>query len=222
MWRSNAPAVCREIPTRRLRIKTCERGSTCLNASSAFFNLSLSSSFLSHLQTRRRSPARASLTKSSPLRVSRTGHVNRASHKGGREKPQVEAVEETWTHGRSPQKNQRERKCVSHRDSLDSGYQQPTVSSRARALSPYTHRKMCQLSEDARQRLSHLQLGPHDFRKETQSQQPPFSVGDRAGEKRDRPVCPYTCSADGGYKINGIPNWCSSNLSGSLSKFNII
>ncbi|KAG7230788.1 hypothetical protein INR49_019602 [Caranx melampygus] len=34
---------------------------------------------------------------------------------------------------------------------------------------------MCQLSEDARQRLSHLQLGPHYFRKETESQ-PPFLV----------------------------------------------
>uniref|UniRef100_A0A3Q3BJT1 Uncharacterized protein n=1 Tax=Kryptolebias marmoratus TaxID=37003 RepID=A0A3Q3BJT1_KRYMA len=54
-------------------------------------------------------------------------------------------------------------------------YQQPTVSSSTRSLSPYTHRKMCQLSEDTRQRLGHLQLGPHRFRKETESQ-PPFLV----------------------------------------------
>ncbi|XP_034035618.1 spermatogenesis-associated protein 6 [Thalassophryne amazonica] len=57
----------------------------------------------------------------------------------------------------------------------ESGYQQPTVSSTARALSPYTHRKMCELSEDAMQRLSHLQLGPHHFKKEVLSL-PPFLV----------------------------------------------
>lgn len=70
---------------------------------------------------------------------------------------------------RSPQRNR------SHNDtraSVNAGYQRPTVASRSRALSPYTHRKMCQLSEDTRQRLSHLQLGPHHFRKETESQSP--------------------------------------------------
>ncbi|KAM9358352.1 spermatogenesis-associated protein 6 [Symphorus nematophorus] len=77
--------------------------------------------------------------------------------------------------GRSPQKNKMERKHACPRVSADYGYQQPTVSSRTRAMSPYTHRKMCQLSEDARQRLSHLQLGPHHFRKETETQ-PPFLV----------------------------------------------
>ncbi|XP_023254323.1 spermatogenesis-associated protein 6 [Seriola lalandi dorsalis] len=81
--------------------------------------------------------------------------------------------------GCSPRKNKKERKHASPRVSVDSGYQQPTVSSMARALSPYTHRKMCQLSEDARQRLSHLQLGPHHFRKETESQ-PPFLVSRRS------------------------------------------
>ncbi|XP_026160841.1 spermatogenesis-associated protein 6 isoform X2 [Mastacembelus armatus] len=75
----------------------------------------------------------------------------------------------------SPRKSKKERKQASPIVSVNSGYQQPTVSSRTRALSPYTHRKMCQLSEDARQRLSHLQLGPHYFRKETESQ-PPFLV----------------------------------------------
>ncbi|KAM3618971.1 uncharacterized protein V6R79_001152 [Siganus canaliculatus] len=77
--------------------------------------------------------------------------------------------------GQSPQKTQKERKQTPARVRGESGYQQPTVSSRTRALSPYTHRKMCQLSEDARQRLSHLQLGPHHFRRETESQ-PPFLV----------------------------------------------
>uniref|UniRef100_A0A665VBQ9 Uncharacterized protein n=1 Tax=Echeneis naucrates TaxID=173247 RepID=A0A665VBQ9_ECHNA len=72
--------------------------------------------------------------------------------------------------GCSPRKHKKERKRPSN---VEAGYQQPTVSSRTRALSPYTHRKMCQLTEDARQRLSHLQMGPHHFRKETESQ-PPF------------------------------------------------
>ncbi|XP_077463445.1 spermatogenesis-associated protein 6 isoform X2 [Stigmatopora argus] len=58
---------------------------------------------------------------------------------------------------------------------LEPGYQQPTVSSTSRALSPYTHRKMCQLSLDSEQRLRHLQLGPHYFKKETESI-PPFLV----------------------------------------------
>nr|XP_061790633.1 spermatogenesis-associated protein 6-like [Nerophis lumbriciformis] len=58
---------------------------------------------------------------------------------------------------------------------LEPGYQQPTVSSTSRALSPYTHRKMCQLSLDSEQRLQHLQLGPHYFKKETESI-PPFLV----------------------------------------------
>uniref|UniRef100_A0A4W5JTJ6 Spermatogenesis associated 6 n=1 Tax=Hucho hucho TaxID=62062 RepID=A0A4W5JTJ6_9TELE len=53
-----------------------------------------------------------------------------------------------------------------------SGYEQPTVASQARALSPYTHRRMCQLSEEARQRLSYLQLGPYKFKKETEPQIP--------------------------------------------------
>uniref|UniRef100_A0A8B9HTX7 Spermatogenesis associated 6 n=1 Tax=Astyanax mexicanus TaxID=7994 RepID=A0A8B9HTX7_ASTMX len=55
------------------------------------------------------------------------------------------------------------------------GYQQPTVASQSRSPSPYTHRRMCQLSEDTRQRLSHLQLGPYNFKKET-APQPPFVV----------------------------------------------
>ncbi|XP_076845686.1 spermatogenesis-associated protein 6 [Brachyhypopomus gauderio] len=55
------------------------------------------------------------------------------------------------------------------------GYQRPTVASLSRCPSPYTHRRMCQLSEEMRQRLSQLQLGPHTFRKET-APQPPFVV----------------------------------------------
>uniref|UniRef100_A0A1A7X374 Spermatogenesis associated 6 n=1 Tax=Iconisemion striatum TaxID=60296 RepID=A0A1A7X374_9TELE len=72
-------------------------------------------------------------------------------------------------------REKKDRKLNASGVSVDAGYQQPTVSSRTRSLSPYTHRKMCQLSEDARQRLGHLHLGPHHFRKETESQ-PPFLV----------------------------------------------
>ncbi|XP_059359954.1 spermatogenesis-associated protein 6 isoform X5 [Carassius carassius] len=53
-----------------------------------------------------------------------------------------------------------------------SGYKKPTVASQSRAPSPYTHRKMCQLSEEAGQRLSHLKLGPYTFKKETVPQAP--------------------------------------------------
>ncbi|XP_029001782.1 spermatogenesis-associated protein 6 isoform X2 [Betta splendens] len=79
------------------------------------------------------------------------------------------------TRDRRPQKSKKEKNSICPKVSADAGYQQPTVTSTARALSPYTHRKMCQLSEDARQRLGHLQLGPHHFRKELRSQ-PPFLV----------------------------------------------
>eukprot|EP00066_Takifugu_rubripes_P023817 XP_011613083.1 PREDICTED: spermatogenesis-associated protein 6 isoform X2 [Takifugu rubripes] len=72
----------------------------------------------------------------------------------------------------NPVKIKKERKPSGPRVFVRSGYQQPTVSSTTRTLSPYTHRKMCQLSEDSQQRLRHLQLGPHHFRKETESQQP--------------------------------------------------
>ncbi|XP_067270237.1 spermatogenesis-associated protein 6 isoform X2 [Pseudorasbora parva] len=56
--------------------------------------------------------------------------------------------------------------------SASCGYEKPTVASQSRAPSPYTHRKMCQLSEEARQRLNHLKLGPYTFKKETAPQAP--------------------------------------------------
>ncbi|XP_062251286.1 spermatogenesis-associated protein 6 [Platichthys flesus] len=126
--------------------------------------------------------------KSSPSRhFSRTDDGDHISLRDGKEKQNIEAniansarpssssrhhpLPSSPPSGHSHQKQKKERKQAS----VDCGYQQPTVSSRTRALSPYTHRKMCQLSEDARQRLSHLRLGPHHFRKETESQ-PPFLV----------------------------------------------
>ncbi|XP_040896098.1 spermatogenesis-associated protein 6 [Toxotes jaculatrix] len=144
------------------------------------------------------SPVKPSLTssrqssakKSSPpsRHFSRIDDGNRLSLKGGKEKlnmetnstnsaasPSSRRSPSSTPFGCSPRKNKKERKQAYPRVSVDCGYQQPTVSSRTRALSPYTHRKMCQLSEDATQRLSHLQLGPHHFKKETESQ-PPFLV----------------------------------------------
>uniref|UniRef100_A0A6G1RMH5 Spermatogenesis associated 6 like n=1 Tax=Hypotaenidia okinawae TaxID=2861861 RepID=A0A6G1RMH5_9GRUI len=53
-------------------------------------------------------------------------------------------------------------------------YEQPTIASKSRSPSPYTKRRMCELSEEARQRLSHLNLGPYEFRRETDK--PPFVV----------------------------------------------
>ncbi|XP_042321474.1 spermatogenesis-associated protein 6 isoform X2 [Sceloporus undulatus] len=52
-------------------------------------------------------------------------------------------------------------------------YEQPTIASVSRSPSPYTRRRMCELLE-VRQRLAHLDLGPFDFRKETD--RPPFVI----------------------------------------------
>ncbi|XP_014726152.1 PREDICTED: spermatogenesis-associated protein 6 isoform X2 [Sturnus vulgaris] len=54
------------------------------------------------------------------------------------------------------------------------GYEQPTIASKSRSPSPYTKRRMCELSEEARQRLAHLNLGPHEFRRDTDK--PPFVI----------------------------------------------
>ncbi|XP_053134736.1 spermatogenesis-associated protein 6 isoform X2 [Hemicordylus capensis] len=71
---------------------------------------------------------------------------------------------------RSPKKNtpspERKRHCITTRS-----YEQPTIASLSRSPSPYTKRRMCEL-ERIRQRLVHLDLGPYDFRKE--SDRPPF------------------------------------------------
>ncbi|XP_067846351.1 spermatogenesis-associated protein 6 [Heptranchias perlo] len=59
--------------------------------------------------------------------------------------------------------------------SKDKSYKQPTVASQTRSPSPYTKRRMAALSEDANQRLAHLNLGPYQFKKETDNK-PPFVV----------------------------------------------
>ncbi|KAK5907753.1 hypothetical protein CesoFtcFv8_005569 [Champsocephalus esox] len=142
-------------------------------------------------QTCRLSPVRPSVSPSRQKKCSPSTRLfsaeedaNLISLKGGKERLHVEATKcapsspprrsPSSTHSvRSPQRNKKERKATSPEACAD--YQQPTVSSRTRALSPYTHRRMCQLSEENRQRLGHLQLGPHRFRKETESL-PPFLV----------------------------------------------
>ncbi|XP_056629479.1 spermatogenesis-associated protein 6 isoform X2 [Triplophysa dalaica] len=55
---------------------------------------------------------------------------------------------------------------------LHCNYAKPTVVSQTRSFSPYTHRRMCQLSEETRQRLGHFKLGPYIFKKETVPQAP--------------------------------------------------
>ncbi|XP_074523843.1 spermatogenesis-associated protein 6 isoform X2 [Halichoeres trimaculatus] len=131
---------------------------------SSFFPTCLSSARLSSTPSRQ-----GAAKKSSPSRV-HLSHTDDASSR--KEKLNVDARSPNSSSKQPKRDKKKDRKQAFLRVATDSGYQQPTVSSRTRALSPYTHRKMCQLSEDAQQRLSHLQLGPHHFRKETESLAP--------------------------------------------------
>ncbi|XP_020843364.1 spermatogenesis-associated protein 6 isoform X1 [Phascolarctos cinereus] len=67
---------------------------------------------------------------------------------------------------RSPE---RQKYCANPRN-----YEQPTISSKSHSPSPYTKRRMCELSEDTRRRLAHLNLGPYEFKKDTDK--PPFVI----------------------------------------------
>ncbi|XP_036611344.1 spermatogenesis-associated protein 6 [Trichosurus vulpecula] len=67
---------------------------------------------------------------------------------------------------RSPE---RHKHCTNPRN-----YEQPTISSKSHSPSPYTKRRMCELSEDTRRRLAHLNLGPYEFKKDTDK--PPFVI----------------------------------------------
>uniref|UniRef100_A0A5F5PGN2 Spermatosis associated 6 n=1 Tax=Equus caballus TaxID=9796 RepID=A0A5F5PGN2_HORSE len=84
------------------------------------------------------------------------------------------------SHGRLPSRTSRSQKkkskspernkyCVNAKN-----YEQPTISSKSHSPSPYTKRRMCELSEDTRRRLAHLNLGPYEFKKETDK--PPFVI----------------------------------------------
>uniref|UniRef100_A0A096M784 Spermatogenesis associated 6 n=1 Tax=Poecilia formosa TaxID=48698 RepID=A0A096M784_POEFO len=81
--------------------------------------------------------------------------------------PSRESIRQVQSPKRERNTNKKDRKRGA---SEDAGYQRHTVSSRARTLSPYTHRRMCELTEESRQRMSHLHLGPHHFRKSTEKQ----------------------------------------------------
>ncbi|XP_058493368.1 spermatogenesis-associated protein 6 isoform X1 [Solea solea] len=170
------------------------------------------------------SSRKSSAKKSSPSRhVSRTDDGNCASLNDGKAKQNIKAgiknskQSSSSRHSPTPfpsnhshQKKKTERRHVS----VNSGYQQPTVSSSTRALSPYTHRKMCKLSEDTRQRLSHLQLGPHHFRKETESQ-PPFLVPSCSNTSvMGTPSSPHNGSMNQ-HSFSFLANQTDSSLQGS-------
>uniref|UniRef100_A0A8C5WN07 Spermatosis associated 6 n=1 Tax=Laticauda laticaudata TaxID=8630 RepID=A0A8C5WN07_LATLA len=85
----------------------------------------------------------------------------------------------------SPERN---RPCLATKS-----YEQPTIASLSRSPSPYTKRRMCELLQ-IRQRLAHLDLGPFDFRKETD--RPPFVIR-RVEELTPSPdVHTWCCSKD--------------------------
>ncbi|MBN3279990.1 SPAT6 protein, partial [Polyodon spathula] len=56
---------------------------------------------------------------------------------------------------------------AAQQNQLSRSYDKPTVSSQSRSLTPYTRRRMCKLSEEARQRLAHFGLGLYKFKKDT-------------------------------------------------------
>ncbi|PKU46291.1 spermatogenesis-associated protein hypothetical protein [Limosa lapponica baueri] len=92
-----------------------------------------------------------------------TGDLNRVHHSTPNGKLQTKLPKKITL---SPEKS---------RHSLATkNYEQPTIASKSRSPSPYTKRRMCELSEEARQRLAHLSLGPYEFRRETDK--PPFVV----------------------------------------------
>ncbi|NXD77283.1 SPAT6 protein, partial [Halcyon senegalensis] len=78
----------------------------------------------------------------------------------------------------------------SRQGSARKNYELPTIASKSRSPSPYTKRRMCELSEEARQRLAHLNLGPYEFRRETDK--PPFVV--RRVEQSNPGIKLHTCS----------------------------
>ncbi|NXA14744.1 SPAT6 protein, partial [Sapayoa aenigma] len=88
-------------------------------------------------------------------------------------------------HRKLPKKNALSPEKSRH-SSATKNYEQPTIASKSRSPSPYTRRRMCERSEEARQRLAHLNLGPHEFRRETDK--PPFVV------RRIEQTSPGVCS----------------------------
>ncbi|KAL6072036.1 hypothetical protein STEG23_021977, partial [Scotinomys teguina] len=81
-------------------------------------------------------------------------------------RPQYRTSRSQKKKSKSPERN---KYCVNTKN-----YEQPTISSKSHSPSPYTKRRMCELSEDTRRRLAHLNLGPYEFKKETDK--PPFVI----------------------------------------------
>ncbi|XP_044530748.1 spermatogenesis-associated protein 6 [Gracilinanus agilis] len=92
-------------------------------------------------------------------------HANPAERSHGRMQMRG-AARPSKKKSRSPE---RHKYCVNPRN-----YEQPTISSKCHSPSPYTKRRMCELSEDTRRRLAHLNLGPYEFKKDTDK--PPFVI----------------------------------------------
>ncbi|XP_063153970.1 spermatogenesis-associated protein 6 [Candoia aspera] len=80
----------------------------------------------------------------------------------------TEGMRQIKSSKKNPVSPERNRPC-----SATKSYEQPTIASLSRSPSPYTKRRMCELLQ-VRQRLAHLDLGPFDFRKETD--RPPFVI----------------------------------------------
>ncbi|XP_013915985.1 PREDICTED: spermatogenesis-associated protein 6 [Thamnophis sirtalis] len=80
----------------------------------------------------------------------------------------TEGIRQIKSSKKNTASSERNRPCLATKS-----YEQPTIASLSRSPSPYTKRRMCELLQIS-QRLAHLDLGPFDFRKETD--RPPFVI----------------------------------------------
>nr|XP_005991187.1 PREDICTED: spermatogenesis-associated protein 6 isoform X2 [Latimeria chalumnae] len=98
--------------------------------------------------------------------------------------------------------------CEKSRDlKTAKSYEQPTIASQSRSPSPYTKRRMSELSEDARQRLAHLNLGPYEFKKETDNK-PPFVVrrlDKKLSSTPETPLCSHFPLPGGSFGTSWSP-----------------
>ncbi|XP_043861211.1 spermatogenesis-associated protein 6 [Dromiciops gliroides] len=104
-----------------------------------------------------------------------------AFHLQAQDKPSYHAASLERSHGRmqirGPSRSSKKKSRSPERHKYCSNprnYEQPTISSKSHSPSPYTKRRMCELSEDTRRRLAHLNLGPYEFKKDTDK--PPFVI----------------------------------------------
>ncbi|XP_068091744.1 spermatogenesis associated 6-like protein isoform X2 [Hyperolius riggenbachi] len=71
--------------------------------------------------------------------------------------------------------NRKSRSPAKSCSSIEKLYSSPTRSSKSRSPSPYSHRRMCELSQDKQQRLANLNLSNNEFKSDTDTK-PPFLV----------------------------------------------